>query len=102
MSLYGLMASWEPEWRMRMLIERVETLLATPDVDLMSAFYDETVQLQALAARTYAANGSPKKGLRQPRDVAMECIDNYLTAPERFAQIARELTAACAMTELLE
>ncbi|GAB9470584.1 hypothetical protein Gpo141_00007826 [Globisporangium polare] len=96
MSLYGLMGSWEPEWRVRTLIERVEVLLATPDVDLMSAFYDETVQLQALAARTHAANGSPKKSLRQPRDMAMECIDNFLTDSERFAQIARELTAALA------
>lgn len=101
MALYGLMTNWEPEWRMRTLIGRVEALLTSPDVDLMNGFYDETLQLQASAARTHAANGSPKKGLRQPRDVAMECIDNYLTVPERFAQVARELTVACAM-ELLE
>ena len=97
MSLHGLMDRWESEWRMRTLLERVEALLAVPDVDLMNAFYAETLQIQTLAARTHAANGSPKKGLRQPREVAMECIDTYRTEPEKFAQTAQELTSMCAM-----
>ncbi|KAF1318531.1 hypothetical protein FI667_g13853, partial [Globisporangium splendens] len=104
MSLYGLKDRWEPEWRMRGLIERVETLRAVPDADLINAFYEETLQLESLAARAQTANGSPtKKGnLRQPRDVAMECINAYLLAPEKFAQIAQDFTAKCAIPHTME
>lgn len=101
MTLYGVLAQWEPEWRMRTLIGRIEALLVAPDVDLMNAFYDETLQRQSLAARTQTVHGSPKKALRQPRDIAMECIDTFLTEPERFAAIARELTRACAGAQAL-
>uniref|UniRef100_K3XB14 Uncharacterized protein n=1 Tax=Globisporangium ultimum (strain ATCC 200006 / CBS 805.95 / DAOM BR144) TaxID=431595 RepID=K3XB14_GLOUD len=102
MSLYGLKDQWEPEWRMHGLLECVEALLAVPDADLINAFYEETLQLESLAARAQAANGSPTKKGRQSRDITMECIDAYLLAPDQFAQKAQEFTAKCATTHTME
>ncbi|RLN31608.1 hypothetical protein BBJ28_00005543 [Nothophytophthora sp. Chile5] len=45
MALYGLLRRWEPEWRMRRLLEEVERLLVTPDEKLIDEFEAETAQM---------------------------------------------------------
>lgn len=79
---------------MRQILERLENLLKAPDLDLINTFYDETLQLQALSSQD-SRNGpsNNRQRMRHPRDIAMECIDLYITDRDRFESIARAFTA---------
>ncbi|TMW64379.1 hypothetical protein Poli38472_013001 [Pythium oligandrum] len=97
MVLYGVLEQWEPEWRMRGLLERLQTLLVTPDVDLMDAFYDESSK--QLGLDTSNDTTSTKRRLRHPREFTLECIDTYVTDPERFFSVAQHMTRTCAQSK---
>lgn len=92
MSIYGFTSDWQPEMRMRQVLERLENLLKAPDLDLINSFYDETLQLQSLSSQD-SRNGASKQRMRHPRDIAMECIDLFITDRGRFESIARAFTA---------
>jgi hypothetical protein len=91
MVVYGFMERWDPEWRMRGLLQRLEQLLSNPDVDLLTAFYDETT---AMIAR---ANTSAKRPVRHPREIALDCIDLFVSDADAFFTTAQQFTRKIAM-----
>ncbi|KAG7381694.1 hypothetical protein PHYPSEUDO_005741 [Phytophthora pseudosyringae] len=102
MSLYGLLRQWDPEWRMRRLLEEVERLLASPDEDLMAEFEADTAQMlvgggvdtQSATASIIATSKS--KAARHPRVVTLECIAAYRNDRDAFTRDAQKLTLQCA------
>ncbi|GLE00734.1 hypothetical protein PINS_up009522 [Pythium insidiosum] len=79
---------------MRGLIERLEALIASPNVDLMTQFYDETTRLIAMEESTSPTTKAAR--MRHPREIALECIDLFVTDTERFERLARHFTQKCA------
>ncbi|KAG1710574.1 hypothetical protein DVH05_013301 [Phytophthora capsici] len=98
MSVYGLLHRWNPEWRMRRLLEEVEKLLVTPDEDLMAQFQDETAEIllgHGIDTQTATASilaSSKAKAARHPRVITLECISTYHNDRESFTRNARKLT----------
>lgn len=92
MSIYGFTSDWQPDMRMRQLLERLGNLIKAPDLDLINSFYDETLQLQSLSSQD-SCSISCKQRTRHPRDIVMECIDVFITDRDRFEDIARAFTA---------
>ncbi|EGZ15453.1 hypothetical protein PHYSODRAFT_510020 [Phytophthora sojae] len=107
MSLYGLLRQWDPEWRMRRLLEAVEELLATPDEELMAEFEADTAQMlhgggvdtpTAIASIIASAKS---KAARHPRVITLECIAAYRNNHGAFTRDARRLTLQCAQQHQL-
>ncbi|GMF09317.1 unnamed protein product [Phytophthora lilii] len=102
MSLHGLLRRWDPEWRMRRLLEEVENLLITPDEALIAEFEAETAQMlhrsgvdtQTATAAIIAASKS--QAARHPRVITLECIALYRTNRDVFIREAQRLTQHCA------
>ncbi|KAK1944735.1 Ubiquitin-conjugating enzyme E2 D4 [Phytophthora citrophthora] len=101
MSIYGLLHRWNPEWRMRRLLEEVEKLLVTPDEDLIALFEDETAEMllgRGVDTPTATASilaSSKAKAARHPRVITLECITTYRNDRETFTRNARKLTLQC-------
>ncbi|KAG3220822.1 hypothetical protein PC129_g8429 [Phytophthora cactorum] len=104
MSLYGLLRRWDPEWRMRCLLEEVEKLLATPDEELITEFQAETAEMllgggvATQSAVTAIIATSKSKAARHPRVIALECIAAYRNDRDTFNRDARKLALQCAVT----
>ncbi|KAE8971688.1 hypothetical protein PR001_g26544 [Phytophthora rubi] len=103
MSLYGLLRRWDPEWRMRRLLEAVEQLLITPDEELIAEFEADTAQMlhgggvDTRTAITSIIASAKSKSARHPRVITLECITAYRSNREAFTRDAQRLTLQCAV-----
>ncbi|ETI53069.1 hypothetical protein F443_03941 [Phytophthora nicotianae P1569] len=106
MSLYGLLRRWDPEWRMRRLLEEVEKILATPDEELINEFEAETAEMlvgggvDTRSAITSIIASAKSKAARHPRVIALECIAIYRNDLNTFNREARKLTLQCATSSI--
>jgi hypothetical protein len=102
MSLYGLLRRWDPEWRMRRLLQEVEALLGVPDEELIAQFEAETAQtlhgggVDIPTAISAILASAKSNAARHPRVIALECIKAYRSNRSDFNLKAQQLTVQCA------